>query len=211
VLFTRKGKERMSKRKKGLIFLSIFFLTACTMPETRIYTLYIPIERETINTKPYASIVIHMNSERYLKQPYIAYRNSPYQLEISRYSKWESSPDKMIRKEFKDALSSISLFKEVRVSNVIPKGFYSLKINLKRFERFDVEKGSFATLAFDIDLLSPDGTELYRSTISKKVELDDRKFSSLAKGLSRALKQGVEEVRINIVRTINKQNIIDNR
>lgn len=192
--------------QKALIFLSIFFLTACTMPETRIYTLYIPLEREIVNTKADASIVILMNSERYLKQPYIAYRNSPYQLEISRYSKWESSPRRMVKEQFKDALSSMGLFKEVRAANIIPEGFYSLKIDLKRFERFDVEDGSFGVFAFDVDLLSPDGEKLYRSTVSKKVKLDDRGFSSLAKGLSSALKQGIEEVRINIVRAINKQN-----
>ncbi len=176
------------------------------MPETKIYTLYVPGEKATANTNTDTSIAIHIDSEQYLKQPYIAYRNSLYQLEISRYSKWESSPNRMVKNEFKDALSSNGVFKNVRAANITPEGFYSLKINLKQFERFDTEKDFFGILAFDIAFLSPYDEELYHSTISKKVKLDNRSFSSLAQGLSIALKEGIEEVSFQIINAVNAPN-----
>jgi len=192
----------MNKIKKGLIFLSVFTLMACTMSETRIYTLYMPVEKKTTNTKTGASIVIHMDSERYLKQPYIAHRSSLYQLKISKYSKWEPSPNRLVRKEFKQALSSNGLFKEVSTAAVVPEGFYLLNIYLKRFERFDVENSSSGRLEFDVGLLSPDGGELYSGTVSRDLQLDNQEFASLAKGLSNALEQAIEEVRANVVRAI---------
>ncbi len=156
------------------------------------------------NAKSDASIVIRMHSLRYLTQSYIAYRYSPYQLEISRYSKWESPPGDMVKEAFKDSLFSTGLFKEVRVLNTISGEFYSLEINLKRFEGSDIGNDSFGELVFDVNLFSPEGRELYRSNISKKVKLDDRGFLSLAKGLSSALSEAIEEVRNNIVIQIKK-------
>src|SRR4030043_270678 len=195
-----------------LIILSIFFISACTMPETNIYSLYLPnppsppfskggmgrFSNET-NAKSDASIVIRMHSPRYLTQSYIAYRYSPYQLEISRYSKWESPPSDMVKEAFKDSLSVTGLFKEVRVLNTISGEFYSLEINLKRFEGYDAGSDSFGELLFDVNLFSPDGRELYSGNISNKVKLDDRGFLSLAKGLSSALTEGIGEVRNSIV------------
>jgi len=173
------------------------------MPETRVYSLYLSKDREgTIHPKGDASIAVMINSPRYLTQPYIVYRKSPYQFEISRYSKWEASPNEMLRRVFKDNLSSTQRFKEVKVINIVPEGFYSLKINLKRFERSDTGNDSFGELVFDVQLLSPDGKELFQNTISKKSKLDDRTFLSLAKGLSGALQEGVDEVRDNIDRSL---------
>ena len=194
-----------------LIILSIFFISACTMPETNIYSLYLPNPPLPPFSKggeggfsSDASIVIRIHSPRYLTQTYIAYRYSPYQLEISRYSKWESPPGDMVREAFKDSLSTTGLFKEVRVLNTISGEFYSLEINLKRFEGYDAGSDSFGELLFDVNLFSPDGRELYIGTISKKVKLDDRGFLSLAKGLSSALTEGIGEVRNSIVIQIKK-------
>lgn len=187
-----------------LIILSIFFISACTMPETNIYSLYLPVEKVTTNAKSDASVVIRIHSPRYLAQSYIAYRYSPYQLEISRYSKWESPPGDMVKEAFKDSLSVTGLFKEVRVLNTISGEFYLLEINLKRFEGSDTGNDSFGELVFDVNLFSPDGRELYIGTISKKVKLDERGFLSLAKGLSSALSEGIEEVRNNMVIQIKK-------
>jgi len=184
------------------------------MPETNIYSLYIPnpplpsfsppqAEREG-GFSAAAAIVIRIHSPRYLTQSYIAYRYSPYQLEISRYSKWESPPGDMVKEAFKDSLSTTGLFKEVRVLNTISGEFYSLEINLKRFEGYDAGNDSFGELLFDVNLFSPDGRELYIGTISKKVKLDDRGFLSLAKGLSSALTEGIGEVRNSIVIQIKK-------
>lgn len=209
--------------QRGLIILlSVFSLSACTMSETRIYSLYMPdptspplskggnfvsppLGKGDIGRFSDASIAIHVSSPRYLAQPYIAYRNSPYQLSISRYSRWDSSPSDMVKEAFKDSLSSMGLFKAVRVSSIIPRGFYSLQIGLRRFERFDVGNDSSGELVFDVDLLSPDGKEMYRSTVSKKIKLDDRGFLSLAKGLSIALKEGIGEAGIGIGRVISKE------
>jgi hypothetical protein len=110
----------------------------------------------------------------------------------------------MLRRVFKDNLSSTQRFKEVKVINIFPEGFYSLKINLKRFERSDTGNDSFGELVFDVQLLSPDGKELFQNTISKKSKLDDRTFLSLAKGLSGALQEGVDEVRDNIDRSLKE-------
>jgi uncharacterized lipoprotein YmbA len=190
--------------KKGLtILFLLFFIGACAMPETRVYSLYLPLERgKTIYPREDASIAIMVRSPRYLTQPYIVYRKSLYQLEISRYSKWDVSPHERLREVFKDTLSSLQPFKEVRVMNMVPDGFYLLKINLKKFERSDTGNDSFGELVFDVNFISPDGKELYQNSISKRTKLEDRSFLSLAKGLSGALAEGVEEVRDNIGRSL---------
>jgi hypothetical protein len=108
----------------------------------------------------------------------------------------------MLRRVFKDTLSYTQRFKEVKAINIVPDGFYSLKINLKRFERSDTGNDSFGELVFDVQLLSPDGKELYQHSISKRTKLEDRSFLSLAKGLSSALSEGVDEVRDNIDRSL---------
>jgi len=189
--------------QKGLmIIISFFLLFACSMPETKIYSIYVPIESKTVNGKNDDSVTIVVHAPRYLTQPFIAYRESPYQLKISKYSKWDASPSEIVRGGFKDSLSSTDIFQEVRVSSAIPRGFYSLKVNLKRFERYDEGKDSFGELVMDVDLLSPDARELYRGSISKRVRLDDQGFLSLAKGLSSALAEGISEVRSNIVQSL---------
>lgn len=185
------------------ILLPILFIGACATPETKIYSLYVPMERGThTSLKGEASLAIWTHSPRYLTQPYIVYRKSPYQLEISRYSKWDASPDEKVREVFKEALSSARLFQEVKVVHTIPQDFYSLKINLKKFERSDEGNDSFGEVAFDVSFISPQGKELYQDAISRRLKLEDRTFLTLAKGLSRALKEGVEEVRNQIDRTL---------
>ena len=190
--------------KKWLtLLLLLLFVGACAMPETRVYNLSLSVEwQKTIPPEGDASIVIVINSPRYLTQPYIVYRKSPYQLEISRYSKWEASPNEMLRRVFKDALSSAQRFKEVRAMNIVPDGFYSLKINLKSFERSDMGNDSFGEFVFDVQFISPEGKELYQNSISKRTKLEDRTFLSLAKGLSGAVAEGVDEVRDNIDRSL---------
>jgi len=189
------------------IFLINLFLTACTMPATRTYTLYIPDEKGPFSatTDAFVNVNIHVNSEEYLKQSYIAYRSSPYQVEISKYSKWESSPGKILRNQFRNFFSKEGFFKEVRTDNIPTDGFYSLTINLKQFERFDKGNDSFGMLVFDVNFLSPDDQNLYRGTIHKSVKLDNRSFSSLAKGLSSALQEGIDEVNANITTAVTKQ------
>jgi uncharacterized lipoprotein YmbA len=173
------------------------------MPETRIYTLFIPSESSSDVLKSRNSLVIRVRSERYLKQPYIAHRSSPYQLKISKYSRWELPPDKLVGKELKKGFLSAGFFKEVRASNIVPSGFYVLNIYLKNFERVDTGNDSFGRLVLDAALLDPVGVELYRTTLSGEVKLGDKSFENLAEGLSAALKQGIEDMRRKIEQVLS--------
>lgn len=191
--------------RKGLsVLLLVVFLGACSMsmPETQVYSLNLPNWDNSRGPGSDASLAVLITSPRYLKQPYIAYRSSPYQLSISRYSKWEASPDEMVRQAFGDKFSSSGLFKYVRTTHIVPGGFYSLKIDLRQFERSDDGDASFGELAFNADLFSPEGKELYHAAVTKKIRLEDRSFLSLAKALSDGLSEGVEEVKTNIGKSL---------
>ena len=61
---------------------------------------------------------------------------------------------------------------------------------------------SFGEFVFDVQFISPEGKELYQNSISKRTKLEDRTFLSLAKGLSGAVAEGVDEVRDNIDRSL---------
>ncbi len=191
-------------RKSVPVFFLIFFLGACSMPETQIYSLSMSNGKNSANTKSDLSVAVLVNSPRYLTQPYIASRTSPYQLLISRYSKWDSAPDEMVRQAFSDNLSSSGLFRNVRASNVVPGGFYSLKIYLRQFDRIDEGDTSFGELAFNASLYSPEGKELYQGTFTKKVKLENRSFVSLAKALSGALAEGMEEAKANVAKSLKQ-------
>jgi ABC-type uncharacterized transport system auxiliary subunit len=180
----------------------IFFISACSMPETKIYNLDIPVEQGSPRSTADDFLVIRIDAPRYLAQPYIAYRSSPYQMLISRYSKWDSNPKVMVSEGIRDSLFSTGLFREVKILNIAPKGFYLLDINLKRFERLDEGNKSFGELVLDVVFITPESKELYRGRISKKVKLDDQSFLSLAKGLSIALNEAIEEVEDNITKVL---------
>jgi len=180
------------------------------MPETKIYSIYLSapsapqdIRKKVADEANTRSVVILMNSPRYLAQPYIAYRSSPYQLEISRYSKWESPPGDIVKEAFKNYFSSSGVFKEVRSSNVVPEGFYSFEINLKKFERYDQGSDSYGELNYDIKVYSPDSKELYRATVLKKVKLDNSTFLCLAQVLSSALSESIKEVTRSLDEAVN--------
>ena len=185
-------------RRPFIAVLLVGICAACAMPQTKIYSLVLKNEGPAAKPKTEASLDLVVRSPRYLSQPYIAYRTSPYQLEIARYSKWDSSPAEMVRESFRNALSATALFKEVKASNFVPPAFYSLEIDLKRFERSDDGSGSFADLSFDLGLFSPDGKTIYRSSFEKKVKLGDRGFASLAEALSSALAEGIEGAKAGI-------------
>ena len=190
----------------AIIIISVLFVSACTMPDTKIYSLYVDTAQEKSIRGEISdrSIAVLVNSPRYLSQSYIAYRTSPYELEISKYSKWEASPQDMFRVSAKNYLSSAGIFKEVRASNVVPEGFYSLEVDLKRFERDDRGTDSYGELTFDYNLYSPDGVMLYRGSIFKEVKLESKSFLDLAKGLSSMLEQAVKEVAETIKQNIKK-------
>jgi len=190
--------------RRVTICLLITVCAACSMPETQIYSLHVPASNSSPNKNTNTSIAILMHSPRYLTQPYIAYRKSPYQLLISRYSKWESSPEEMVSHAIRDTLSTTGLFKEIRTSYVVPAGFYSLTIHLKRFERIDEGDDSFGELSFEANLRSPNGREIYQRSVSKRTKLEDKSFLSLTKGLSSALAEGITEIRGNLERALRQ-------
>ena len=190
--------------RRVTICLLITVCAACSMPETQIYSLHMPASNSSPNKNTNTSIAILMHSPRYLTQPYIAYRKSPYQLLISRYSKWESSPEEMVSHAIRDTLSTTGLFKEIRTSYVVPAGFYSLTIHLKRFERIDEGDDSFGELSFEANLRSPNGREIYQKSVSKRTKLEDKSFLSLTKGLSSALAEGITEIRGNLERALRQ-------
>jgi uncharacterized lipoprotein YmbA len=168
------------------------------MPQTKIYSLVLNDEGPAAKMKTDASLDLVVRSPRHLAQPYIVYRTSPYQLEFARYSKWDSPPAEMVKESFRKALTGMGSFKEVKASNFVPPTFYSLEIDLTRFERSEDARGSFAELSFDLVLLSPDGKTVYRGSFKKEIKLVDRGFASLAEALSRALTEGIGEAKAGI-------------
>ena len=195
----------MLKRMTMFLLIAVFTVcAACSMPETQIYSLHLPTPKNSPNKNTNASIAILIHSPKYLAQPYIAYRKSPYELLISRYSKWESSPEEIVSHAMKDALSATGFFKEIRTSYVVPAGFYSLTIQLKRFERIDEGDDSFGELSFEANLSSPNGKDIYQGSVSKRIKLEGRSFASLAKGLSTSLAEGITEISGNVKRSLRQ-------
>ncbi|MBF0558161.1 MAG: membrane integrity-associated transporter subunit PqiC [Nitrospirae bacterium] len=184
-------------KRVAVVILASFFV-ACSLAETKIYSLYVPRDQAAGDTRAALSLAIHIDSPRYLAQPYIAYRNSPYQLTISKYSKWDASPGDIVKDVLRDAFSSSGPFRDVRLSHAVPTGFYLLSVNLKKFELLETAEGPFGEMEFDAVLFSPDNKEIYHRTISKRPKLDDKTFVSLAKGLSKGLAEGVNEVKSGI-------------
>jgi ABC-type uncharacterized transport system auxiliary subunit len=183
-------------RRLLILFLIVVPLTACSMPETKIYSLNLPDTSppKTQKQDRQASLTIIMDAPRHLAQPYIANRNSPYQLRISHYAKWESPPGDMVQRALKDSLYAAGMFDDVRASNILYEGSFVLEINLKRFERTEDGKDIFGELAFEMKLVSPENKQLIHDTVVKKVRIEDHDFLSLAKGMSTALSEAAGEV-----------------
>ncbi len=185
----------------AFVFLLVFLLS-CTMSGTRIYNLSLPSMKERPSAGSGASINILLHAPRYLEQPYIAYRISPYELKLSNHSRWDSSPSDMVKGVIKDSLFSSGLFAVVRTSVFTPPGFYRCEVNLRRFERFDKGNDSFGELALEITFRSPEGRILYSGPLSNEAKLADRSFLNLAKFLSEALSRGLDEVNVAIVKSL---------
>ncbi len=189
-------------RRLFIVAFAMLLLAACSMPGTKIYSLAVPEEKGVAGGQTDAQVNITVRSPRYLGQSYIAYRTSPYQIEMSRYSRWDMPPVDLVRDAFRDAFSAAGLFREVRTSVVTPGGFYTLDINLKRFERLDEGETSSGHLLFEVKLRSPEGNEVYKETIAKTVRLEDKGFPNLARALSSALAEGIGQIQSGISRTI---------
>jgi uncharacterized lipoprotein YmbA len=199
-----RASNRKAYRKVFLGFILAAIFAACSVPQTKIYSLALRNDGPAAKIETDASLDLVVRSPRYLSQPYIALRTSPYQLEIARYSKWDTPPAEMVRDSFRNALSATGLFREVKASNSVPPDCYSLEIYLQRFERLDSGGDSFADLAFDLDLSSPEGKSLYRGSFRKKIKLAGRDFRALAEAMSGALADRIDEVKAEIARALKK-------
>jgi uncharacterized lipoprotein YmbA len=188
--------------KRVVVTVLLVLLASCSMPETKIYSLVVPAEKATPVISSGAPLNITVSSPRYLTQSYIAYRVSPYQIEIAKYSRWDMPPADLVRDSFRDAISSSGLFSDVQTFLNTPPGYSVLEINLKRFEREDEGGTSFARLQFDVRLRSPEGREIYFDTISKKVRLEDRTFLGLAKTISESLSEDLEQVETGLLKAL---------
>lgn len=206
-----RGNEKRAKALKPtlltakyrfIVAVAVLLLTSCSMPGTKIYSLAVPEEKTVSGRQTEASVNVTVHSTRYLAQSYIAYRTSPYQIELSRYSRWDMPPVDLVRDAFRDGLSAAGLFREVKASLVTPGGFYNLDINLKRFERLDEGESSSCQLLFEVKLRSPEGNEVYKETISKSVRLEDKGFPTLAKALSTAVAEGIGQSQSGIARAM---------
>lgn len=192
----------MNNTRRCLIIVSILLIAACSMPVTRIYSLYIPVADTGSSASLKAPLAIRIAAPDYLMQPYIAYRSSPYQLRISKYAKWEESPLKMVRNEMRRALSVTGVFTDVNAAGAAPRGAYILKVQITRFERFVTTGRRAASLQLEINLGSPDGQTLYHRAIVKEKLLQGDDFEELARALSELLGEAVRESRDALVNVL---------
>ncbi|MBF0330096.1 MAG: membrane integrity-associated transporter subunit PqiC [Nitrospirae bacterium] len=195
----------MNKRKLFIcaLFLLVFTFAACSMPETKIYSIGYSGQIISGSAKSSATAYLTIDAPRHLSQPYIVHRTSPYELTISKYSKWDSPPIETIRDIVKDSLIATGEFSEVKSSLASPAGKYEAKIYLRKFERFDEAEISYAELLFDISLISPEGKEVYKKRISKQIKLADKSLSILAKALNNAALEAAKEITKNITEALS--------
>lgn len=186
-------------KRTTAILLAAVFLWGCAMPVTKMYTLHLPDIDEVAYKAHDTTVALVVHAPKYLSQPYIAYRSSPYELRIARYSKWESPPDKMIGHILREHLLSSGIFKDVKVLRTCRSGMYRLELNIKNFERSDEGKKSFGLFVMHASLTDAEGNLLFRNIISKKQELRDSSFENLAKGMSILVRQACEEISSEIL------------
>lgn len=185
--------------RRALTGIVLLVLAACSMPETRTYSLNMGDSAslaQPINVP--VSLSVSVESPRYLDQPYIVSRTSPYQLDLSRYARWESSPADMTRDAFRDGFGPF--VSAIRLSRIRLSGHHTLQVTLRRFELFRSPEGPRAHLAMDIQAFSPDGVELYQRSIEELAPIpagDD--YISLAKGLSDMLAASVARIRTDLL------------
>jgi uncharacterized lipoprotein YmbA len=204
----RKVKGGIAVRNLSIIsaIISILFISACgSVPRTAIYTIDLPVaQKEQSATAEDPSLAIHVRSPRYLEQPYIASRTSPYHLDLARYSKWDRPPDELVAEAVRDTLSKTGRFKELEVYNSTPGGFYALDVNLRKFERSGEGGASLALLSMDVTLTSPDGEELYSEQFSYSEAIAGEGFKALAEKLSQSLEDALNKTRDGVLEAVGE-------
>lgn len=193
--------------KLSFFFIISILISACSIPETKIYDLHLNDSEKSKNI-PYRktdpSIAIHVEAPSYLSQPYIVTRTSPYQIQISKTAKWEAPPKRFIRQGLQDILDGLRYFKHVSLSQTQPEGYYWLAVDLKKFELLDEEKGFFGELLMDVSLFDHEKNRLFQRTIAMKEKLGNKDFMKLAHVLSTFLTEGLEEIKLSVIRQIQK-------
>jgi len=178
------------------------------MPETKIYNLHLDDSEKSISLPERhtgSSIAIHVEAPSYLSQPYIVTRTSPYQIQISKTAKWESTPKRLLRKGLRDMLSGLGCFRQISFQKTQPEGYFLLAVDLRKFERSDEEEGFWGELSMDVSLFDHEMKRLHLSTFEKKEKLGSRDFRDLAHVLSTLLAEGLEEVKGTIMQHVQKQ------
>jgi uncharacterized lipoprotein YmbA len=186
-------------KRTASIVLAAILLWGCGMPATKMYTLQLPDTAELSDEANDATLALIVHAPKYLSQPYIAYRNSPYELRIAKYSKWESPPNRMIGDIFRERILSSGIFHEVKILRTSRPGVYRLDLNIRKFERLDEGRKSFGLFVIHANLTDAEGNLLFRKKISKKEELTDSRFETLAKEMSILVRQAYEEISTEIL------------
>lgn len=191
---------------KSLFPVLLFLLAAaCSMPATRVYTVFMPLENLPAAQPDSASLTVSVDAEDHLLQPYIVHRRSPYSFRLLKEAKWEASPRKLVKEGLRNAFFLTGTFNDVRTGGIIRKGHYFLKANLKRFERVEEDGALYAIAGMDIKLWSPEEEEIYFTSVDAKEKLSGDELSELAEQLSTLLGNAVDEIRSDVIRIVGEQ------
>jgi len=179
-------------------------LTSCTsVPATSIYTLDLPVaEKQMSPNAEDPSLAVHVRSPRYLAQPFIAMRTSPYELDISRFSKWDRPPDELIAEAVRDTIAQTGKFKEVEVYHMPPGGTYVLDLNLRQFELSKEGASSHALFALDVTLTSPAGDEVFSAQYSYDEAFASGGLQRLAEKLSASIEDALNKTRTGVLDSV---------
>jgi ABC-type uncharacterized transport system auxiliary subunit len=148
------------------------------------------------------SLAVHVRSPRYLEQPFIATRTSPYALDISRYSKWDRPPDELVAEAVRDTLAQTGRFREVEVYHSPPAGSYVLDVNLRQFELSTEGSSSHALLALDVTLTDPEGDEVFTAQYSYDEAFASGGLKKLAEKLSASLEDALNRTRAGVLDSV---------
>ena len=178
-------------RRIALSLVLLACAAACSMPETRIYSLNADAGPKAAAKQAPVAVSVRVQSPRYLAQPYIVERVSPNQLAVSRYGRWEGTPEEMVKGVLRDALRP--RVREVTVNRAVVDAF-ALNVEVKRFEKSIEGKASSALLILDYSLVGPDQSERFRSTCSRKIALQGADNQEFARAMGEAVASAAEEI-----------------
>ncbi|MCX8070617.1 MAG: PqiC family protein [Thermodesulfovibrionales bacterium] len=186
--------------KKLFIALVSLIFISCSFTETKIYSLYLPtIDNNLPSQKQRETLYLSVRTPRYLDQPYIIFRDSPYELNLSSYAKWDASPSDIMKQNIVEVLTSKKVYKEVKVSRPqVNEKAEVMIVDLKDFSRYDEGQFSYGMLQFSVLLRDKDNKEVYRKEFKIKEKLDDKTYLSLAKGMSKALINSLNVIVVDI-------------